>query len=356
MSPGTGSCSGKSRHLSTVTRGIWRAHHFEQHRTVHRYSDVVGTDRFILGPPELVTARFAVAPGNEGARAVRRLTSRKPAPLHRALIDRLRRDVPAAALDVLALLAGARGYTPDFLVQPEVTTPADLLAATRTAPLEIVDTELRRTAHDGRDLPDRWLEEPEHARTQIANAWDLFWARGMAAHWPRIREVLEADIAARAHLLAREGLETVVEDLDPRLTWCEGTVLRADSRFALTTDCRGRGLRLVPTVLGWPRGAITTELPWTPTIYYPARNASAAPTDHATARAAARLIGTTRARILDHLRVPARTIDVAAALGISPATASHHLHILGDAGLISTQRRGKESWHARTITVDDLGW
>ena len=316
----------------------------------------MGTDRFILGPSELVTARFAIAPGIEGTRAIRRMASGQPVPLHRALIERLRKDTPAASLEVLAPLAGARGYTPDFLTQPHVTTPANLIEATRSAPLRTVEIELGRAAAEGRELPSRWLEDPAYARAQIADAWEIFWVKGMTAHWPRIRAVLEADISARARHLAREGLEAVVEDLDPRLRWHEGTLLRTESRFALTTDCRGRGLHLVPTVLGWPRGAITTELPWTPTIYYPARNATAWPAENRSGQAAARLIGATRARILDHLRVPARTIDVAAALHISPATASHHLHILNDTGLVSTQRRGKESWHARTVATDDLGW
>lgn len=315
----------------------------------------MGIDRFVLGPPELVTARFAIAPGIEGTRAVRRLASRQPAPLHRTLLEQLRRDTPAEALSVLSPLAGARGYTPDFLTQPEATTPADLVAATRTTPLEVVDTELRRAAADGRRLPSGWLDDPEQAREQIADAWELFWTRGMQAPWPRIRAVLEADIAARARHLARDGLEAVVEDLDPRLRWNGSVLQRADSRFAVETDCRGRGLRLVPTVLGWPRGAVTTDPPWTPTIYYPARNATRT-ADHLPAESTAALIGTTRARILDHLRIPARTTDVAAALGISPATASHHLQVLARTGLVTTQRRGKEAWHARTSATDDLGW
>lgn len=315
----------------------------------------MGTDRFILGSPELVAVRFAVAPGIEGTRAIRRLMSRQPAPLHRALIERLRRDIPAGALQVLAPLAGARGYTPDFLVQPEATTPEELVGATWSTPLGIVDAGLHQAAAEGRVLPGEWLADPEHARSQIAAAWESFWMHGMQAQWPRLRAVLDADIAARARQFAQHGLESVIENLDPRLRWCGTTLQRSESRFAIETDCRGRGLRLVPTVLGWPRGAITTEEPWTPTIYYPARNATAT-ADRDLPRAAAALIGSTRARILDHLRIPSRTSDVAAALGISPPTASHHLRILGDAGLIATERRGKEAWHARTPAADELGW
>ncbi|EFP59378.1 DUF5937 family protein [Dermacoccus sp. Ellin185] len=315
----------------------------------------MGTDRFILGTPELVSIRFAIAPGIEGTRAVRRLTARQSVPLHRALIERIRRDTPAECLRILAPLAGGRGYTPDFLAQPEATTPDRLLTATRGTSLDIIDAELRQAAGEGRRIPANWLADPELARTQIAHAWEMFWDLGMHAHWPRMRSVLESDIATRARSLAHRGLEAVVEDLDPRLHWHETALLRTDSRFAVETDCRGRGLRLVPTVLGWPHGAITTDPPWTPTIYYPARNA-ATTTHQDPARTTAALIGTTRARILDHLRVPARTTDIASALDISPATASHHLHILNKTGLVITQRRGKEAWHSRSSVTDQLRW
>lgn len=315
----------------------------------------MGTDRFLLGAPDLVRVRFAVAPGMEAARAVRRLCSPDPAPLHRALLTRVRETTPPDALAVLRPLAGARGYTPDFLTQPGASTPEDVLRDIRGTDPDVVAAELHRILAEGRHLPDGWLGDPVHTRDLVADAWEQFWSRALAPHWPLLRGVLEADIAARSRQLATQGLRAVIEDLDPRLRWDDTALLRTESRFAITTDCTGRGLCLSPTVLGWPRGAIVTDPPWTPTIYYPARNATARPRTSRTDPAAA-LMGRTRADVLAHLRVPARTTDVAAALSISPATASHHLHVLTAAGLVTTTPRGKEVWHARTLAADELGW
>lgn len=317
----------------------------------------MGTDRFILGAPDLVAVRFSIAPGMEAARAIRRLSSPQSTPLHRALLARIRAATSAEVLAVLRPLAGARGYTPDFVSQPGATTPEDVLAGIHATPAGIVVDELRRACAEGRTIPGDWLADPESARSQIGEAWEVFWSRGMSPHWSLLRGVLEADTATRSRRLASVGLQAVVEDLDPRLRWDGTAVLRTESRFAITTDCRGRGLCLSPTVLGWPRGAIVTDPPWTPTIYYPARHATAIPRGgHGAGSPAAALMGATRAAILEHLRVPARTMDVATALTISAATASHHLHVLAAAGLVTTTRRGKEAWHARTLAPDELGW
>lgn len=315
----------------------------------------MAVDRFVLGLSEVVEIRFGIEPGMEALRAIRRIAYPHRAPMQRSMLNQIAQGVPPEALSTLAKLTGQRGYTPNFLSQPGRGTPEAVLEGIRSTPLDVVDSELRRFAGERAvELPKSWLSEPGLARDEVAEAWKTFWDTGMHPVWPRIRTVLENDISARSAILAREGFAAVISSLDPRYRWDGTAVLRKDSPWGVEVDCRNRGLVLVPTVLGWPNGAISAESPWNPTIYYPARNATKPIL--AQSSPAAALIGKSRALILDHLRIPARSSDVAAALGISKATATHHLRILSDAGLINSTKLGKELWHGRSQLADQLPW
>lgn len=317
----------------------------------------MGTDRIRLDAMDVANARFAVSPGMEAARAVRRLRSTtEDVPLHRAMLARIGAGVDPRVIELLGTLVGRRGLTADFVCQPGASTPDEVADGIASTPLALLRADLERTERWAPgSLPRRWTRDIATARREVARAWASFWEHGMAGEWPAIRRVLDADVAARARAMADVGAIAVVTDLSPRLRWEGTTLVRTGSRFPERADCRGRGLRLSPTVLGWPRGGLVTDAPWPTTVYYPARNATAE-AETGSGGPAVELLGRTRAAILEHVRVPARTGDVAEALGISPATASHHLGVLARASLITTTREGRESWHARTPAADELGW
>jgi len=68
-------------------------------------------------------------------------------------------------------------------------------------------------------------------------------------------------------------------------------------------------------------------------------------------RTLAALLGETRAAALDVISEGCTTTELARRLGISPATASHHVSVLRCAGLVMTQRQGS----AVVPTVTALG-
>ncbi|MEV8513604.1 winged helix-turn-helix domain-containing protein [Dactylosporangium sp. NPDC051484] len=68
----------------------------------------------------------------------------------------------------------------------------------------------------------------------------------------------------------------------------------------------------------------------------------------------AALLGATRAAVLTLLATPLSTGDVAECLGLAPATASHHLTALRDAGLIVAARSGRRLNYRRTELGDRL--
>ena len=70
-----------------------------------------------------------------------------------------------------------------------------------------------------------------------------------------------------------------------------------------------------------------------------------------TSKALVALLGATRAAALEAIEYGCTTSGLADLLGVSPPTASYHVTVLRDAGLITTYRRGTTVLH----TVSPLG-
>jgi DNA-binding transcriptional ArsR family regulator len=66
------------------------------------------------------------------------------------------------------------------------------------------------------------------------------------------------------------------------------------------------------------------------------------------------LLGPSRAAVLTLLAAPSSTGEVADRLGLAPATASHHLTTLRDAGLVAAERAGRRLLYQRTRLGDQL--
>jgi DNA-binding MarR family transcriptional regulator len=88
-------------------------------------------------------------------------------------------------------------------------------------------------------------------------------------------------------------------------------------------------------------------------VGYPLRPPS--PGAHATAGSPlATILGPVRAAMLRALRQPLTVSDLAAAVHCAPSTATHHLHQLAAADLISREKSGPTVWVSRTARGDEL--
>ena len=97
-----------------------------------------------------------------------------------------------------------------------------------------------------------------------------YWDRSLAAHWPRLRALLEGDVLYRARRMADGGAQQLFADIDPAVSWKDG-VLRIVKRAEATVELDERGLLFVPSVFVWPAVVLITAAPWQPTLIYPAR-------------------------------------------------------------------------------------
>ncbi len=310
---------------------------------------------------DLSTVRFAWSPAWETLLAVRIFIDPRGRPYHQTWHAAMAGEAARLHLAQLFAVNPLRGSVPDFLAPPP-HHPAprfrDQLDEIRATPPEQVTEDLRRCRRTltgkAQGAVDQMLTDPAAARDLLAGQVQAAWERLVAPFCPRIQAVLDADVAHRSRQLTDHGLRPMLEGIDARITWGDGTVVVNDG-MDLVVELRGRGLVLMPSAYIWPTVTAIVDEPWQPTIVYPARGIAdlwqqAAPPPDALVR----LLGRTRALLLARLDRPASTGTLAAVHGLSPSGTSRHLIAMRDAGLITGTRYGHEIRYARTRLGTEL--
>ncbi|MFE9610210.1 ArsR/SmtB family transcription factor [Streptomyces sp. NPDC006012] len=323
--------------------------------------------RINLGAHGLGKVHFALSP-LDTAKDLLFTLGRSPQTLAPTWRTRTVDALSAGRLGLLAVVAGGGpgGYAPDFL-RPEPTgfqaTPDSALHQVATTPRERVRYELAAAigghswGSTGAHRPPRLLltaveRGEDYVVQRLATELEQFWHAVLAPHWPGIRGRLEGDVAARAAVIARQGIADAVNQLAPNLEWHDGALtvhLPAGSPHRLSLDADAA--ILVPSVFvgraifcaAEPPGA---PAPRTPLIVYPAGHHDwrpAAPGDE--------LIGPSRTKLLSELAQPRSTGELAQRLSLSPSTVSYHLQILHRAGLVQRTRRSRTVFYQRLATT-----
>jgi DNA-binding transcriptional ArsR family regulator len=267
-----------------------------------------------------------------------------------------------ASLDTagLAPVLGSRPCLPDsFLPAPE--GPADSVEDELERVNQFSPTVLRdemMSELTGAVIPADlapFFDDPVAAVDRFTAALNEFWLRALAPHWPLMRSVLEHDTLCRARDVAQSGSEAVFLGLHPRISW-RRPVLEIDKRYEFDLAVDGRGLVFVPLVFS--RAALLVSFPTSSrfAVSYPTRGVGtiwghdAADTDQRLES----LVGRGRASVLRQLDRPRTTLELAARLGISPSTVSHHLSVLRRADLLDRRRMQKDVYYALNDTGQAL--
>jgi len=315
--------------------------------------------RLHVGGADLLRCRFAISPLWETQEAVRTLA--RPArsgPYHLPWLRRGREVAAGLGLEPLWLLMPPRGYAPDFLSQPTADGPTasfeEEIARLRATDPAVAREEIARSLAEvpgaadtaaGQALP----ADPARAVQELADLLTRAWEALVAPHWPRLRALLEADVAFHARRLAEGGLARLFAELHPGVSWADGTLsVRLPYDRARTLD--GEGVALMPSVFVLPDVVSGFEPPWQPTVVYPARGIGGLWSEPASdpPRALARLLGAHRAAVLLALAEPSSTTALAARLGLAPSSVSAHLATLRDAGLLTSYRVRHQVVYERT--------
>ncbi|MEU7141616.1 DUF5937 family protein [Nocardia sp. NPDC046473] len=315
------------------------------------------TLRIDLGVAELAATRFAISPLSETVSGLQQLAGHQRRasnlPWLRWAADELAGD-PLDLPLTWPLIANVRASWPEFLVPAPVGAESaitdDLAALQRTSAGQ-VRASLRYVF--GETLPGSVASlavRPAAGLRAIAAELLAAHDRLVAPHWSRIRAVLDADVSYRAKQLVAGGAEKLFADLHPDLQWRDGRLLLRRPRTERPVNLGPGGLVLIPVVLGSPEVLIKKSTSTQTTVRYPARGIGALWTAGTQTPAAStvRLLGRVRTELLETLRSPATTGDLARMFGVTPSAVSQHLRVLRDSGLIARERSGRNVRYAIT--------
>ncbi len=326
--------------------------------------------RFILNDTDLSRIRFAFSPLWECIASLRVLTDPAGGALHLPWIKEVRSNCQHLDLEPLFTLlrnpSTPSNYIPDFLTPPPSTPFPDFRAELhemRCTPFEIVQSDIRFNYRDLGRIPESakpFLESPQLALDELAAQLEAYWTAALESHWPRLRLLLEGDVMRRARQLALGGVDALFQDLHPSLYFQDNTLEKRvgiDPCDPNLTDYypAGRGLLLVPSAfIGDKVMSMKTE-PWQPTVIYPARGSADlwnAPVTPSSALEA--LLGDGCARVLEGLRTPTGTLELAKRLRVAAGNVSHHLKRLTRAGLVESHRQGRIVYYRRSNRAEEL--
>ncbi|TDC39265.1 ArsR family transcriptional regulator [Micromonospora sp. 15K316] len=304
--------------------------------------------------------RFAVSCLWEVVASVRVLRDPGDHAVHLPWARRVRPRLAGAGLDgglLWQLVPAPPGYLADFLTPPAASLDPDLpteLAALRATSADTVRAHLDLYPGTPGPAVAALYDDPETGLRRLTDEIEAYWRIALAPDWSRIRALLDAEVSARARLLADRGAAELLNDLHQQVRW-EDEILLIAQRHCLAPDVHdGPGLVLVPSVFVWP-SVLSISAGETPQLAYPARGIGAVwERPAATPNALAAVVGRGRARLLAELAAPLSTTELARRTGMSAGGVSQHLTVLRAAGLVVTHRRGRLLLSTRTEVAEAL--
>ncbi|GAA2792518.1 ArsR/SmtB family transcription factor [Crossiella cryophila] len=306
---------------------------------------------------DLARTRFAFSPLWETVVSVRVLKTPGEHALHFPWLRETRDRLAATGLDVSPLadlIPGPHSGFPDFLTPPPDTAVPDFdaeLALMATASPEQIRKDLDFFEYPPTATFAHRLHADPDRLSELVTVLRAYWELAIEPYWPRLRDLLEAEVHFRAKRLTQGGHQLLFEDLHPHVRWAGG-ILRVDRRCCvLTRKLTGDGLLMVPSVFTWPDALTMVEGNWQPTLFYPPRGIATL-WDHREGKcppeALAGVLGRSRATLLLALGDPLSTTDLARRTGLTAGGVSQHLGALSAAGLVTGHRLGRQVKYTRT--------
>ncbi|MEV6287327.1 winged helix-turn-helix domain-containing protein [Kribbella sp. NPDC051770] len=174
--------------------------------------------------------------------------------------------------------------------------------------------------------------------------------QAIAPYWSVLRREVDADIATRARILTSAGTAALLASTHPSITWRE-PVLSIDSSVERDVYLAGRGLTVQPAFFCWRSPLALSGPGFAPVLVCPIPHRMSSLRSSGTdehERALAALLGRTRGAVLVALTYGASTSELARQLGVSRPSASEHVGVLREAGLVTSRRERTSVWHTLT--------
>jgi len=332
--------------------------------------------RFQSSPSESIA--FSYSPVVEAVLSLHVLTAPKHHPLQHAWVRSARGLRPALRREIGAFSFAYNPFIPEFLMP----SPAAGFSSFEDELLELEgldETTLAlgflRTMWDHRGERDETLLEQQRVRQHVRKratalgadpkVADLifesprrmarrfvkllrdYWDAAFEDEWEALEPRLAETVAQAGQRIAQDGVHAYLTGLSPQLLIDPSrNEIRRDLPHEHTVEIDpGNQLVLVPSAFVWPHVRLNCDLPWPPTIVYPAPfsldvGRAKLPSDEVLH--VLRALGDdTRLRALKLIAAGERSgQELAPLIGISQAGLSKHLRLLARAGLVEARRDG----------------
>jgi DNA-binding transcriptional ArsR family regulator len=314
-------------------------------------------------PDDLVQMRFAYHPVQEVALSYR--VWRNPA--HQASygrwLDAAHRAMYDADFPFLDALVPPSGYIPDFLTFAPMANRIELeddVADILATPDEIIRQNILTLIEEHGDSEMRrfFVAHPREAVWCLVEDIRVYWQRTLAPYWKHMITVLESDVLYRARLLALNGPRHLFSDLHATIDYDNSAIqiqpccqyLDEDVDFSLD----GNGLQLVPAIFKGCGRMFQVVPEWKPLLVYGVRGTGGIWNQKPPSQTLEMALGAGRARVLETLRTPASTGEIAHKLGVSSGAVSQILSRLAQADLVESHRVGKRVYYHLTRRGEEL--
>ncbi|MFT2815388.1 DUF5937 family protein [Leifsonia sp. A12D58] len=307
--------------------------------------------QYELGDAALSGIRFGISPLCELGLSLRAMKDPSRYPLQLPWLTHTSAARAELDLGLLLALVNDMLWTPDFL-NPRPASPLTRIED-EFAVLEGLSTTqyLRQlTAVHPDTMPDVLTGPPRQVITRMVAALRDFWSSCFEPHWPRMRTILEADIAHRGRVIAQGGLAEMLNSVSSSVSF-DGHTLHLALRNPVhrTEQVDSRGIMLVPTMFTH-RASAPVEAGEPPLVMYPARGQGAmwGAEQVVNPRAVANVLGGTRASLLTALTSPASSTELGIRFGVSASAVNQHLRALRNVGLVTSTRYGHSMLYLRS--------
>ncbi|GAA0485069.1 ArsR/SmtB family transcription factor [Streptomyces stramineus] len=265
----------------------------------------------------------------------------------------------------LLALAPPRGYSPDFLTPAAATGGIDLgVSALLSTPRSRLRGDLALLAASQQRLSPcvRELAEGDvEALRDLGQAIHTYHRLALAPYWPRLQAEVGADLAARTRAASdvpTDSFDHMMRMLHPGLEWQSPVLILHGPHVHGDLHLNGQGLLLLPSFFCWRAPTVLRNHDLPPVVVYPIEHQPTQLAHDRTRGPAGKglvaLLGRTRATLLETIAEGGSTTELARSADITPATASHHVSVLREAGLIVTRRTGGAVLHTLTPLGSDL--
>lgn len=322
---------------------------------------------------DVAQLRLASSPLLELVMSFRALINPEYDYLYHNWIELTRQDVEPTDYPLMSAMIAPVGSIPDFMTPTPTQVQLD------------IESEFERVLHTPPDVVRRDIEVlingfgkycffPDTPRGSTATRQQAmqfpdeflpclveemrdYWQRALAPHWSRMVAVLENDILYRSRHLTVEGVETMINNLMPSISYLPGQikVAKHESKRSYSLSFEDEGLQLVPVIFSGNHvyHQITPE--WKRMVIYTARGAGLWQYELPKPSEALELtLGIGKARLLVALQTPMNTGELAHKLILTAGAVSQQLKNLQQAGLVESFRSGKNVYHRLTMRGEKL--